>query len=240
MKLENRIAIVTGGSRGIGRAIADRFAEEGATVFVLDAEDPVDSPITERQQWVLGDVSAAADWEALVDRITADHGRVDILANNAGIPDYFTLDQLPLDVWERVIAVNQTGTMLGMRAVLPAMLSRETGSIVNISSIWGTVGAPGFAAYHASKGAVRTMTKNAAITYANRGIRVNSIHPGIVDTPVIAAQDAEANAYVVGQTPLGRMGRPEEIAAGALFLASDESSFVTGIELVIDGGYLAR
>ena len=168
------------------------------------------------------------------------HGRVDVLVNNAGIIAYEALDELELADWHQVIAVNQTGVFLGMKAVVPSMLANGAGSIVNVSSIWGNAAVAGAHAYHATKGAVRNMSKNAAITYAERGIRVNSLHPGFIATPLTDAQDAAVNEWVVGQTPMRRAGRPEEIAAAALFLASDESSFVTGSELVVDGGYLAQ
>lgn len=143
--------------------------------------------------------------------------------------------------WERVIATNQTGTFLGMRSVIPHMVSRRSGSIINVSSIWGgNAAVAGAHAYHATKGAVRNMSKSAAISYAKDNVRVNSVHPGFIKTPLTDAQEVEINEFVVAQTPMGRAGRPEEIANGVVFLASDEASFVTGSELVIDGGYLAQ
>jgi NAD(P)-dependent dehydrogenase (short-subunit alcohol dehydrogenase family) len=136
--------------------------------------------------------------------------------------------------------VNQTGVFLGMREVTAPMLAQGSGSIINVSSIWGNSAVSGAHAYHATKGAVRNMSKNAAITFATQGIRVNSLHPGFIATPLTDAQAPEVNEFVVSRTPMGRAGRPEEIAHGAVFLASDESSFMTGSELVIDGGYLAQ
>ena len=167
--------------------------------------------------------------------------RIDVLVNNAGIVFcYAPIHETSLEDWDKVIAVNQKGIFLGMRAVIPAMMKQHGGSIINISSIWGVVGAPGVAPYQASKGAVRTMTKNAAITYAKDNIRANSIHPGIIWTPLIEAQEKAITDSLVADTPLGRLGQAEEVANGALFLASDEASFVTGVELAIDGGILAK
>jgi NAD(P)-dependent dehydrogenase (short-subunit alcohol dehydrogenase family) len=237
-RLQDKIAIVTGAGRGIGRSIAEMFAAEGATVIATSQHQHADfSPGIEFHQQ---DVADAEGWDALVADVIAHHGRVDILVNNAGIIAYETLDALTLEDWNRVVAVNQTGVWLGMRAVVPSMLSHGNGSIINVSSIWGNAAVAGAHAYHATKGAVRNMSKNAAITYATQGIRVNSIHPGFIATPLTDAQAPEVNEFVVGMTPMGRAGRPEEIAYGAVFLASDESSFVTGTELVIDGGYLAQ
>ena len=161
--------------------------------------------------------------------------------NNAGIVHcYEPLHGTDMASWQRVIAVNLTGSFLGMQRVLPAMREARRGSIVNFSSIWGTVGVAGAAAYHAAKGAIRNLTKHAAVTYAPENIRVNSVHPGLIRTPLVEAQSDEMNAGIIGQTPMGRMGTPLEVAQGCLYLASDESSFVTGSELVIDGGYLAQ
>lgn len=230
-RLKSKVAIVTGAGQGIGRAVVELFAAEGATVVATDVE---------RAAEIL-DVSEPADWERVVAETVARHGTVDILVNNAGIVlAYEALHETELERWARVVQVNQTGTFLGMRAVIPHMMRAGGGSIVNMSSIWGSVGASGAAAYQAAKGAVRNMTKNAAVTYGKSNIRVNSVHPGIIYTPLIAAQPDEMNAAIVGVTPLNRMGRPEDVANGCLYLASDEAAFVTGAELAIDGGYLAQ
>lgn len=237
MRLADKVAIVTGGGRGIGRAIAELFADEGAAVIVgdIDVSDAFENrTITTKRL----DVTDENSWRELVDEVVGNHGRVDVLVNNAGgVGSYEPIDAIALDDWHRIIALNQTGPFLGMRAVIPHMKRAGSGSIINVSSIWGISGAAGVAAYTASKGAVRLMSKNAALSYVGDGIRVNSLHPGIIDTPMIAAQDSEITAAVVAATPMKRLGRPMEIASGALFLASDESSYMTGAELVIDGGY---
>jgi NAD(P)-dependent dehydrogenase (short-subunit alcohol dehydrogenase family) len=237
-RLDGKVAIVTGSARGIGRAIAEVFAEEGATVIATGrgAEATFPAGIDYRQL----DVASEDDWKRVVGDVVADHGRVDVLVNNAGIIAYESLDELTTDTWEQIVAVNQTGVWLGMREVIPPMKANRAGSIINVSSIWGTVAVAGAHAYHATKGAVRNMSKSAAITYAKDNVRVNSLHPGFILTPLTEAQDPAVNEYVVSQTPMGRAGLPREIAIGVVFLASDESSFMTGSELVIDGGYLAQ
>ncbi|MFC4005028.1 SDR family NAD(P)-dependent oxidoreductase [Prauserella oleivorans] len=240
-RLAGKVAVVTGASRGIGRSIAEVFAREGATVIATSRGKAGDyAEIGSGIEYQQLDVSSVDDWARVVDDVVTRHGRVDALVNNAGIITYEPAHELGIDDWNRVVAVNQTGTWLGMRAVIPHMLAQGGGSIVNVSSIWGSAAVAGAHAYHATKGAVRTMSKNVAITHARDGIRVNSLHPGFIATPLTDAQDEDVNAYVVSQTPMGRPGLPEEIAYGAVYLASDESSFMTGSELVIDGGYLAQ
>jgi NAD(P)-dependent dehydrogenase (short-subunit alcohol dehydrogenase family) len=237
MRLAGKVAIVTGAAQGIGRATAELFAEHGATVYGTDiAESAVSDPI----RWRRLDVTQLHEWAAVVTEIIAEHGRIDILVNNAGVVlSYDGVAEISLEAWRTVLDVDLTGTFYGMRTVIPHMRHSGGGSIVNLSSIWGNVGAAGVSAYQAAKGAVRTLSKNAAVTYADHNIRVNSLHPGLVDTPLIAGQDPAVTKQVFDATPMGRAAAPRELAFGALFLAGDESSFMTGAELVIDGGYLA-
>jgi NAD(P)-dependent dehydrogenase (short-subunit alcohol dehydrogenase family) len=238
-RLTGKVAIVTGAGRGIGRSIAEVFAEEGATVIATGRASS-DSTFPEGVEYHRLDVATEEGWSRVVADVIARHGHIDVLVNNAGIIAYETLHELTLDDWNAVVATNQTGTWLGMREVIPHMIAQGGGSIVNTSSIWGTAAVSGAHAYHATKGAVRNMSKSAAITYAKENVRVNSLHPGFIETPLTDAQAPEINEYVVSMTPMGRAGTPREIAHGVVFLASDESSFMTGSELVIDGGYLAQ
>ncbi|MEE2062158.1 SDR family NAD(P)-dependent oxidoreductase [Rhodococcus artemisiae] len=237
-RLHGKVAVVTGAGRGIGRAVAEEFVREGAITIATGRSlpDTESGPMIQRGL----DVADEAQWERVVDETVGKHGRIDILVNNAGIITYEVLHELTVSAWEDVVATNQTGTWLGMRAVVPHMIEQGGGSIVNVSSIWGSAAVAGAHAYHATKGAVRNMSKSAAISYAENNIRVNSVHPGFVETPLTRAQDTAVNEFVLSRTPMGRAGTPEEIAHGVVFLASDESSFMTGSELVIDGGYLAQ
>ncbi|MFD1811652.1 SDR family NAD(P)-dependent oxidoreductase [Rhodococcus gannanensis] len=238
-RLTDKVAIVTGGARGIGWAIAELFAEKGAKVVIGDIHGPesLDNPsIT----YLPLDVARLDSWQSLVESVLDTHGRVDILVNNAGlVGSYEPVATISLDDWHHIVGVNQTGVFYGMRSVIPTMQAQQAGSIVNVSSIWGIVGAAGVSAYQASKAAVRMMSKNAALSYVSDGIRVNSLHPGLASTPMIAAQDDAITADVIAATPMKRAADPREIAYGALFLASDEASYVTGIELPVDGGYTA-
>ena len=241
-RLEGKCAIVTGAARGIGRATAELFAREGARVRACDIADPgqaYDDPLI---TFFRLDVADETGWDRLVGDTLAREGRIDILVNAAAIAgSALEVAAETREAWDRALAVNLTGVMLGMRAVLPAMQANQSGSIVNFSSIWGNTAVAGLAAYHATKGAVRSLTKNAAVTYAADNVRINSVHPGITaTTPVLVDQPREITDAIVKATPLGRMARPLEIANAVLFLASDESSFVTGSELIVDGGYLAQ
>lgn len=238
-RLYKKVALITGGANGIGRATAERFLEEGATVVVGDIEEP-DSYDAGNVDFVELDVSSQDDWEEAIAHIESEYGQLDVLFNNAGIITYDSITDVDLETWKNEIAVDQTGVMLGMKHSIPLMRESEGGSIINSSSIWGNVGAEGSAAYQATKGAVRNMSKNAAIDYIDDGIRVNSLHPGPIDTPLMERQDDDLNEGVIEATPMGRMADPREIANAVLFAASDEASYMTGAELVIDGGYLAQ
>ncbi len=237
MRLADKVAIVTGASSGIGRAIADVFAEQGAFVYATDIE-PRDS--SSRIKYVSQDTSSEDGWVSLLRQVEKEQGKLDVLVNNAGIVGtYDTITEAKMSDYHRIIAVNQTGFYYGMRYSIPLMQRGGAGSIVNISSIWGLIGAIGVAPYQASKGAVTTMTKNVALSYAPT-IRANSIHPGAILTKIIEKQDDAINKQLVADTPLKRMADPREVAFAAVYLASDESAFVTGAELVIDGGYTIR
>jgi 3alpha(or 20beta)-hydroxysteroid dehydrogenase len=237
-RVAGKVAVVTGAAQGMGAAHARALVEHGANVVVADILDDAGGALADR----LGrsalyshlDVTNEAEWVAAVDLAQEAFGKVDVLVNNAGILDTRRLEETTLADYRRVMAVNQIGPFLGMRAAAPAMRAAGGGSIVNVSSTAGIVGFTGFFAYTAAKFAVRGMTKAAAAELAPDGIRVNSIHPGDVETPMIAEIDVPTTAI-----PLRRLGKPEEIAMLVVYLASDESSYTTGAEHVIDGGYSA-
>ncbi|OUL99463.1 SDR family NAD(P)-dependent oxidoreductase [Variovorax sp. JS1663] len=239
MRLQGKVALVTGAASGIGYAIAELFAKEGATVIATDIAEPKKVYPAGVESMKL-DVTSEGEWEKTVAGIIKKHGKLDVLINNAGIIAYEPLHELGMEAWNRMIAVDQTGVFLGMREAVRVMRKQKSGSIVNISSIWGSAAVSGAHSYHAAKGAVRNMSKNAAMTYVGEGIRVNSVHPGFIVTPLTDSQDEALNKAVIDATPMKRGGKPAEIAYGCLYLASDESSFTTGVELIIDGGYLAQ
>jgi len=239
MRLQGKVALVTGAASGIGHAVAELFFKEGAKVFAADIASPR-TPCSPGIETIKLDVTSESEWPKVIDAIIKKHGRLDVLINNAGIIAYEPLHELEMKNWLKMIAVDQTGVFLGMREAVRIMRQQKSGSIVNISSIWGSAAVAGAHSYHAAKGAVRNMSKNAAMTYVTEGIRVNSVHPGFIDTPLTEAQAPDLNKAVIDATPMKRAGKPIEIAYGCLFLASDESSYVTGTELVIDGGYLAQ
>ena len=239
MRLRGKVALITGAAGGIGHAVANLFASEGAIVIAADIKPP-EKPYAGDVETIMLDVTSEEQWASAVATIVRKHGHLDVLINNAGIIAYEPLDKLEMKDWQRMIAVDQTGVFLGMREAVRVMRKQQAGAIVNISSIWGSAAVPGAHSYHAAKGAVRNMSKNAAMTYAGEGIRVNSVHPGFIHTPLTDAQNPDLNRIVIDTTPMKRGGQPIEIAYGCLFLASDEASYVTGAELNIDGGYLAQ
>lgn len=249
-RLEGRRALVTGAGQGIGAAISRRLADEGAAVAVSDVnvetgekvaaairEDGGDAvffelDVTVEQSWIDG-VSAVED----------QLGGLDILVNNAGVGSMVTLEDCSLEQYEQTIAVTQTSVFLGMKHAATALKTSGHGSVINISSIFGASGGLGASPdYHAAKGAVRLITKNVALLWATEGVRVNSVHPGFIDTPMMdqVRDDDEIMGAIIGLTPMGRLGRPEEVAAAVAFLASDDATFCTGSELYVDGGYMAR
>jgi NAD(P)-dependent dehydrogenase (short-subunit alcohol dehydrogenase family) len=250
MDLSGKVAIVTGGARGIGAACAARLVAGGASVLVtdvLDDEGKATAAAIEGDggtaEFAHHDVSQEEDWARVVAHAGDAFGGVHVLVNNAGIGTLEDVERETVEGWERTTAINQRGVWLGMKHAGAAMREAGGGSIVNMSSIFGAVGGfGGSIAYHASKGAVRLMTKNAAIHWATQGVRVNSVHPGFIETPMIAAskEDEAFMAAMVGMTPMRRLGRAEEVAAVVAFLASDEASYVTGAEVYVDGGYTAQ
>ncbi|HTX51114.1 MAG TPA: glucose 1-dehydrogenase [Caulobacteraceae bacterium] len=253
-RLMGKVAIVTGAALGIGRAIATRMAQAGAAVALLDLHDDVGrdlaNDLTMRggtaRYWRC-DVSREGEIQQVFAEVVAAFGRLDVLVNNAGVAGANKpTDQVTEAEWDFVQAVNVKGVFFGVKHAVGAMRRSGGGSIVNLSSIYGLVGAADAPPYHASKGAVRLMTKNDALTYAPDKIRVNSIHPGFIWTPMVegflrAQGDVrEGRRQIDALHPLGHIGEPDDIAWGAVYLASDEAKFVTGAELVIDGGYTAR
>ena len=247
MRLEGKVAIISGGSRGMGAAEARMFAREGAKVVIGDLLEEeglnVVSEIGEaggEALFVTLDVTDESSWQSAVSAAVERFGKVDILVNNAAILRTQGLLETTEEIWDEVMDINVKGTFLGAKTVIPEMRKAGGGSIINISSGAGITGSRRNTAYHASKGAVRIFTKSAAIQYAGENIRVNSVHPGPVDTDMLASSLAADDARRPEDVPLGRYGRPEEVAYGVLYLASDESSFVTGSEVVIDGGRTAE
>ena len=250
MRLAGKVALISGGARGMGAEEARLFAREGAKVVFGDVLEGEGKAVEEEiraapgdARFVRLDVTSEDDWARAVETTERLYGRLDILVNNAGIGGGRRVEETTLEEWERTMAVNSTGVFLGTRAVIPAMRRAGGGSIVNISSQLGLVGTDNSSPqYQASKGAVRLLTKATAIQYARDRIRANSVHPGPIVTPMTERRRADPETYqlTLSRIPLGRYGRAEEIALGVLYLASDEASFVTGSELVIDGGWTAQ
>ncbi len=245
-RLDGKVALISGGARGQGAVEAALFAQEGAKVLFGDVLDAAGKRVeTEIRQaggeatYLHLDVTREADWQEAVERAVSTYGTLDILVNNAGILRRESIEETSKELWDTVLAVNATGVFLGTKHAIPAMRRAGGGSIVNISSVSGMV-ALGAPAYNASKGAVRVFTKVTAIQHAKDNIRCNSIHPGPIDTPMTQTSDAARREKIIADVPLGRYGTSEDIAYGVLYLASDEAAFMTGAELVIDGGYTAQ
>jgi NAD(P)-dependent dehydrogenase (short-subunit alcohol dehydrogenase family) len=244
-RLAGRVALITGAASGIGKATAER----------LDVNDEGGKAVADelgyggRAAYRHLDVASEQEWQQAVAGAVEQFGGLDILVNNAGVHgEPASIEETSLADWDRSIAIMQTGAFLGLKHAAPALLRSGHASVVNISSIYGASGGFGTSpAYHAAKGAVRVLTKTAALHWAQQGIRVNSVHPGFIDTPLLdpvlgPEQPGASDIYqlLLSVTPLGRLGRPEEVAAGVAYLASDDATFVTGSELYIDGGYMAR
>ena len=247
-RLSNQVALVTGAASGIGFACATRFAQEGAAVVGLDLQAASDwheiESITDRSLFLEGDVTSLASQEEAVAKAVEAFGSLDVLVTSAGIGDAGPVHMVEEDAWQRVIDINLNGTFLSAKAVLPQMMAQRSGSIITIASCEGVVATEGGSSYNASKAAVVNLSKNIAIDYGRMGIRCNALCPGFIETPMFDAvlnQDfmAEVKADIMAQTKLGRFGKPSEMANVALFLASDEASFVTGQAIVADGGYIA-
>ena len=256
MRLDGKVALITGAAVGIegrtmgfGGAAGWMFTREGAKVVLTDVDtesgEATASQIRERggdAMFLHHDVTKEDDWDRVVNRTIASHGKLDVLVNNAGTASAARLEDLTLEMWDEQMEVHAKGAFLGTKRVIPEMRRSGGGSIINVSSIYGIVGSYTSTAYHAAKGAVRLFTKSAAVQHAADGIRVNSIHPGFAMTPMTERSLRAGRQFLqrrIATVPMGRPGTADEIASGILFLASDESSYVTGAELVIDGGMTA-
>jgi NAD(P)-dependent dehydrogenase (short-subunit alcohol dehydrogenase family) len=243
-RLVGKVALITGGASGIGAAHARLFVDEGAKVVVADVQEDLGRQVVQRLgedgYFVRLDVANENEWQNAVRETVERFGKLTTLVNNAGIYRPTGVESETQETWDKVVSVCQTGVWLGMKAAIPEIRKAGGGAIVNISSVYGIIGSPNMFSYHAAKGAVRLMTKAAALEYAKQNIRINSVHPGIINTPIVGSLTEDTVGSIQAFTPLGRMGRPEEIAWGSVFLCSDEASFVTGTELIIDGGWTAQ
>ena len=249
MRLDGKVAFISGGARGMGAVEARVFAREGARVGIGDVLDEGSTVAQEIGEtggdcfFVHLDVTSEAEWQAAIDETVSRYGRLDILVNNAGVSQWGLVHETSEEDWDHVMDINAKGVFLGSKVAIPAMIDSGGGSIINISSQLGIVGTEmSSAQYQSSKGAVRLLTKVTALQYAEHGIRCNSVHPGPINTPMTAGRKDDASNYsrMLSRIPLGRYGEPEEIANGVLYLASDESGWVTGSELVLDGGWTAQ
>ncbi len=254
-RVEGKTAIVTGGSLGLGRACALLLAREGARVAVTDIKEDEGRAVVDEiaksggeAVFLRQDVASEDDWTTTIETVIGRYGALDILVNNAGVALAADVEATTLEQWRWLMSINLDGVFLGTKHAIEGMKATGGGSIINLSSIEGLIGDPNLAAYNASKGGVRIFTKSAALhcAKAGYGIRVNSVHPGYIWTPMVEGyldeqpDPAAMKEVLVGLHPIGRLGEPDDIAYGVLYLASDESKFVTGAELVIDGGYTAQ
>lgn len=247
-RLSGKVALVTGAAKGIGLSIAELFIKEGAQVVLTDidvehGQDAADK-LGKQARFIKQDVTSESEWLSVYDQIHQVYGQLDILVNNAGVGILHSIEETDFEEWRRLIAINLDSVFLGTKYGIEQMKA-QGGSIVNISSIAGLVGDPNLLAYNAAKGGVRMLTKSAALLCAEKhyNIRINSIHPGYISTSLVQGQmrdDPNLKDHLLQLHPMGRLGKPEEIAEMALFLASDESSFSTGSEFIADGGYTAQ
>lgn len=242
-RLDNKVAIITGGASGIGECMVDLFSQEGAIVIAADINEAALEKASQKKN-VYGmklNVSSDEDWAALAKNVNDRFGKIDILVNNAGISSEKPYQEINLDDWHKMLSINGFGPFAGMKHVAPYMEAQKQGSIVNISSYTAQIG-QGFNHYSASKGAVRAISKAAATTFGRQGVRVNALFPGIIETPMTQSLSTSKDLLgrLIQATPLQRLGQPIDIAKAALFLASDDSAYITGAELIIDGGFSAQ
>ena len=239
-RLDGKVALITGGARGQGAAEAQLFIEAGAQVVITDILDAEGAATAERLgdacTFLHHDVSSEAEWTSVVEAVMAQHGHIEVLVNNAGIFVTKGLQDTSMELWNQMLAINQTGVFLGMKTVAPVMKENGVGSIINISSIAGMKSAAGAHAYAATKWAVRGMSKSAAVELGPSGIRVNSVHPGIIDTDMLQQFGPGVRERLETQIPMERVASADEVALLVQFLASDDSSYCTGQEFVVDGG----
>lgn len=248
-RLAEKVAIITGAGMGMGATEAVLFAREGAKVIVTDVDEQAGFETVKRietegnkAEFMKLDVTKEEEWKKVIGDVVEKHGKLDILVNNAGILMFKPIEETSQEEWENIFNVNVTGVFLGCKHAVRGMKEAEGGSIINISSIYGIIGAPSCAAYEASKGAIRELTKAAAADLEKYNIRVNSVHPGLIITPMTKeiVKDPQKTKEILSTTIMARPGLPEEVAYPVLMLASDESSYMTGAEVVVDGGYTAR
>jgi NAD(P)-dependent dehydrogenase (short-subunit alcohol dehydrogenase family) len=245
-RLANKVALISGGARGLGAAHVRLFAQEGASVVFGDVltDEGLLLETKLRQEgldvrFLKLDVTQVDDWAAASDLAIAEYGRLTTLVNNAAIFSSAGTEDLTQQTWQQVMSVNLEGQWLGMRAVLPSLVASGNGAIVNICSVYANIASPDAIAYHASKGGVRIMTKSSALEYAGRGVRINSVNPGAIDTSFAGPSSPEMDARQNSLVPMGRKAQPREIAYASLFLASDDASYITATELIVDGGWSA-